>query len=52
MNCLFLSLKKEVADDQAKSFNNNIKESKATVNLRIKKSFSKKINGGKQNENL
>lgn len=52
MNCLFLFSIKEVADDQAKSFNNNIKESKAAVNLRIKKSFSKKINGGKQNENL
>lgn len=51
VNCLFLFLKKEVEDAKAKSFN-NIKESKATVNLRIKKSFSKKIIGGKQNENL
>ena len=38
----FCFSKKEVADDQAKSFNNNIKESKVTVNLRMKKSFSKK----------
>ena len=38
---------KEVADAHAKSFNNNIKEGKATVNLRIKKSFSKKNNWGK-----
>ena len=42
LNCLFLSLKKEVADAHAKSFNNNIKKSKATVNLRMKKSFFKK----------
>ena len=33
MNCLFLFLKKEVADAQAKSFNNNIKESEATVKI-------------------
>ena len=33
MNCLFLFLKKEVADAQAKSFNNNIKESEATVKM-------------------
>lgn len=33
MNCLFLFLKKEVADAQTKSFNNNIKESEATVKI-------------------
>lgn len=33
MNCLFLFLKKEVADAQAKSFNNNIRESEATVKI-------------------
>ena len=51
VSCLFLFLKKEVTDAQAKSFNNNIKESETTVNLRIKKSFLKKF-GGKQNENI
>ena len=35
VNCLsFYSSKKEVKDAQSKSFNNNIKESKTTVNLR------------------
>ena len=32
---------KEVADAQDKSFNNNIRESEATVKLRMKKSFKK-----------
>ena len=33
VNCLFCSSKKEVEDAQEQSFNNNIKESKATVKI-------------------